>query len=69
MVQWGSDPKVKEWMKGNPSVVEEIERRRDELSCLSTAELASMAELALGIDVSKIREKLIAGIITAERKS
>ena len=67
--QKDSDRKVKRWMKDNPEVVEKVGRRRVELGFLSTPELAGTAELKFGIDVSKIREKLIVEIIAAEGRS
>jgi len=63
------DPRVREWMEEHPHVIDEIKQRYEELSHLSTTELVVKAEIELGIDVSKVREKLVTEIVLAERKA
>lgn len=62
-----SDQKTVEWMRSHKEEVERVRRRHDELKGLSLQSLLEAASLDdAGVD--KIKEILIAKIITAESK-
>jgi len=63
--RWGSDPKVKEWMKEHPKETQKIQARYDELKKLGIDDLLIMA-VEKGADVSKVAGMLMAKIIAAE---
>lgn len=54
------DSKVKEWMRKNNEKVEKVQAKYDELTEVSTEELIKMAPEDV---VTKVRDKLITGII------
>ena len=59
------NPEVREWMKEHKIEVEKVQTRYDELKRLP---LSSLFELAMfdGVDLTKVRDLCIAGIITTE---
>jgi len=67
MVWQRGDAEVREWMREHPEEVERVRRRYEELSKHRFAELARLAE-RLGVDTSRMKEKLIAEIIRREGK-
>ena len=60
MANKGSDPRVKEWMKGHTEEVDAVQRRYDELKALSIDELLGMASDGV---LAKVRGILIVGIM------
>jgi len=64
MAQRGN-PEVREWMKNHKEEVEKVQTRCDELKKLDLAELVDLSVLEEA-DADKVRELLIAKIITAE---
>lgn len=67
MAQHRNDPRVKEFMRQNPDVVERVAQRRDELASMDSTQLIALAS-AYDADLTKIRDMLIARIITLERQ-
>jgi len=63
MTRWGSDPKVKEWMKEHKAEVGAVAAKYDELKELSLEELLKLAPNDV---VAKVRSVLITGIIKSE---
>ena len=58
--RWGSDLKVREWMKDHKEETAIVQAKYDELRALSIEELLEMAP---GDVRAKVKDKLIVGII------
>ena len=64
MAQWGN-PEVREWMKNHKEEVAKIQQRYDGLKDASFDSLLKVA-IEGGVDLSKVKDKLIAAIVAGK---
>ena len=67
MAKRQSDSEVKEWMKNHKGEVEKVQARYDSLKEVNIESLVRMSR-ELGVDLTKVRGRLITAICSAKGK-